>query len=256
MREEDADRIVAARGNGYPDVESIWRRAGVHRDTLTRLAGADAFACLGLTRREALWAAKALRAPRPLPLFGADGEGIVEPAVALPSMGTGREVVEDYRSLRLSLRGHPLELLCPRLPDCLPAERLASARGRTSVAGLVITRQRPGTASGTIFLTLEDETGTANVIVWPRVFEDFRREVIAGRLLRVTGRIERDESVIHLIAERIEDLSRMLSILARPEADEAGGADRMQPPADGDVHSPAVHRRDHGKDIPSSRDFR
>jgi len=255
MREEDADWIVAARGNGYPDVESIWRRAGVHQDTLTRLAGADAFACLGIRRREALWAARALRASGPLPLFGTDGEGQVEPAVTLPAMSPGQEVIEDYMSMRLSLRAHPLELLRTRLPECLPSKQLPHARGRASVAGLVITRQRPGTASGTIFLTLEDETGTANVIVWPRVYENFRKSVISGRLLCVTGRIERDGPVIQVLAERIEDMSAMLPMLARPAMDGDDDAERTRPSVADGLRSPALHPREQAKRMFSSRDF-
>jgi hypothetical protein len=95
-------------------------------------------------------------------------------------MTLGQEVIEDYLSLRLSLRAHPMELLRPRLPESLPHDRLAQARGRVTVTGLVITRQRPGTASGVIFLTLEDETGTANIVVWKTVYETYRKAVIAG----------------------------------------------------------------------------
>ncbi len=216
MREEDATWITAARGNGYPDVESLWRRAGVHPDTLERLAEADAFAAIGLTRRDALWAAKALKAPAPLPLFGPDGEGGIEPTVTLPQMTLGQEVIEDYLSLRLSLRAHPMELLRPRLPESLPHDRLAQVKGRITITGLVITRQRPGTAAGVIFLTLEDETGTANVIVWKQVYEAFRKAVIAGRLVRVTGRIQRDGPTTHVIAERVDDVSHLLTTLGRP----------------------------------------
>ena len=215
MRSEDADWIVAARGNGYPDVESLWHRAGLRTDALGRLADADAFATISLSRREAIWQARALQAPKPLPLFGADGEGIIEPETVLPTMTLGQEVIEDYLSLRLSLRAHPLELLRPKLPDCLPHERLQQAVGRISVTGLVITRQRPGTASGVIFLTLEDETGVSNIVVRPKVYEAFRKAVIAGRLLRVTGRIQRDGQVVHVIAEDITDMSQLLSTLAR-----------------------------------------
>lgn len=256
MREEDAAWIAAARGNGYPDVESLWRRAGVRPDTLERLAEADAFAALGLTRRDALWAAKALKAPAPLPLFGTDGEGGNESAVALPQMTLGQEVIEDYLSLRLSLRAHPMELLRPRLPESLPHDRLAQAQGRITVTGLVITRQRPGTASGVIFLTLEDETGTANVVVWKKVYETFRKAVIAGRLVRVTGRIERDGPVTHLIAERVEDLSHLLATLGRPVIIDAndGRADETRRPAGGSVRT-AHHPREQAKVLFPSRDF-
>ncbi len=257
MREEDATWITAARGNGYPDVESLWRRAGVHPDTLARLAEADAFTALGLTRRDALWAAKALKAPAPLPLFGPDGEGGTEPAVTLPRMTLGQEVIEDYLSMRLSLRAHPLELLRSRLPESLPHDQIVYAKGRVTVTGLVITRQRPGTASGVIFLTLEDEAGTANIVVWKKVYEAFRKAVIAGRLVRVTGWIERDGPTTHLIAERIEDVSQLLATLGRPLV---GRADKLpaaesQRPAGGSIRSTARHPREQAKKLFPSRDF-
>jgi error-prone DNA polymerase len=257
MREEDASWIAAARGNGYPDVESLWRRAGVHPDTLERLAEADAFAALGLTRRDALWAAKALKAPAPLPLFGPDGEGGNEPTVTLPQMSLGQEVIEDYLSLRLSLRAHPMELLRPRLPESLPHDRLPQAKGRLTVTGLVITRQRPGTASGVIFLTLEDETGTANIVVWKKVYETYRKAVIAGRLIRVTGRVECDGPVSHLIAERVEDVSHLLATLGRPVIIDAndGRADETKRPAGGSIRSTARHPREQAKKLFPSRDF-
>lgn len=257
LREEDAAWIVAARGNGYPDVESLWRRAGIRPDALERLAEGDAFAALGLGRREALWAAQALRAPAPLPLFGADGEGLAEPAVTLPRMTLGQEMIEDYLALRLSLRAHPMELLRPRLPESLAHDRLAQAGGRVSVTGLVITRQRPGTASGVIFLTLEDETGTANVVVWKRVYETFRKAVIAGRLVRVHGRIARDGPVTHVIAERVEDLSPLLDTLGRPLVIDVndGRADEAKRPAGGSLRPTARHPREQAKKLFPSRDF-
>jgi len=264
FRAEDAGWIVAARGNGYPDVESLWLRAGLLPAVLERLAEADAFAGLGLTRRDALWAVRAIRAPKPLPLFAnpLDGEGGIEPAVTLPPMHLGEEVVEDYIALRLTLRAHPMELMRPGLPGLTCHDRLVTAPlQRTSVCGLVITRQRPGTASGVIFLTLEDETGVANIVVWPKVYERFRRAVMGGRLLRVTGRLEREGIVVHLIAERIEDLSPRLSELGhpldgaigqtRPEADDAPrtpSRPSRQPPR-------AQHPREQAKRLFPSRDF-
>ena len=252
MRQEDADWIASARGNGYADVESVWRRAGVHPSMLERLAEADAFAAIGLSRRDALWNARALRAPKPLPLFGNDGEGGIEPAVTLPAMTLGQEVVEDYLSLRLSLRAHPLELLRPQLRDSLPHDRIPHTKGRVTVSGLVITRQRPGTASGVIFLTLEDETGVSNVVVWRKIYETFRKAVIAGRLLNVTGRIERNGDVSHLIAERVEDISPMLATLGRPLGDDTGAA----LPQDGvSRQSSALHPREQARKLFPSRDF-
>ncbi len=225
LGQEDADWIVAARGNGYPDTESLWRRAGVGPTVLEQLAEADALVCMGLARREALWAVRALRAPKPLPLFdsGMDGEGITEPPVSLPALSLGEAVVEDYLSMRLSLRAHPMELLRSALLGLTAHDQLTHVSGRVDLCGLVITRQRPGTASGVIFLTLEDETGVSNIVVWPKVYERFRRAVISGRLLRVTGRIQREGDVIHVIAEQIRDDSALLGALGRGVIDPTEG---------------------------------
>ncbi|SEO01592.1 error-prone DNA polymerase, DnaE-like [Salinihabitans flavidus] len=260
LREEEAGWIVAARGNGYPDPESLWLRAGVSPATLERLAEADAFAGLGLTRRDALWQVRAIRSPAPLPLFAdpLDGEGIREAGVTLPAMHLGEEVVEDYVAMRLTLRAHPMELLRGAIPGLVPhAELAVTPLNRLSVCGLVITRQRPGTASGVIFLTLEDETGVSNVVVWPKIYERFRRSVMGGRLLRVTGRLQREGIVVHLIAERIEDLSHRLSELGhpldgavgitRPETDDAPRPPRYPPRA--------RHPREQARRLFPSRDF-
>ncbi|MFC3060073.1 error-prone DNA polymerase [Paenirhodobacter populi] len=259
FREAEADRIAAARGNGYPDPESLWLRAGIAPAVLERLAEADAFAGMGLTRRDALWAVRAIRAPAPLPLFSdpLDGEGLREPAVTLPAMHLGEEVVEDYVALRLTLRAHPMELLRPSIPGLTPhAELCRTPARRLTVCGLVITRQRPGTASGVIFLTLEDETGVSNIVVWPKVYQRFRRIVMGGRLLRVTGRLEREGIVTHLIAERIEDLSHRLADLGHPLEGMVG---LTRPEAD-DAPRPrpaprARHPREQAKRLFPSRDF-
>ena len=155
---------------------------------------------------------------------------------------------------------HTLALMRAGLPGVLPHDRLGAARGRVTVCGLVITRQRPGTASGVIFLTLEDETGVSNIVVWPKVYERFRRAVIGGRLLRVTGQIQREGEVIHLIAWQIEDMSERLSDLGAPPGgglDPARGrADEARPPiiARG-TPTRARHPRDQAKVLFPSRDF-
>ncbi len=260
FREEDAGWIVAARGNGYPDPEALWLRAGLRPDVLTRLAEADAFSDMGLTRRDALWQVKAIQSPKPLPLFNdpIDGEMVHEPQVNLPVMQLGEEVVEDYVSTRLTLRAHPMELLRPSLPGLVTHASLQQVPlGRYSVCGLVITRQRPGTASGVIFLTLEDETGVSNVVVWPKVYDRFRRIVMGGRLLRVTGYLQREGIVVHLIAQEIQDLSHKLSELGHPQPEalstEAARTDdtlkRSRYPAR------AMHPRDQAKRLFPSRDF-
>jgi error-prone DNA polymerase len=215
---------------------------------------------MGLTRRDALWQVRAVRAPKPLPLFSdpLDGEGILEPEVRLPTMHVGEEVVEDYVAMRLTLRTHPMGLLRPSMPGLTPHDRLVDTPcRRLSVCGLVITRQRPGTASGVIFLTLEDETGVSNIVVWPKIYERFRRAVMGGRLLRVSGRIEREGIVVHVIADHIEDLSCRLADLGhpldnavgitRPQADEAPRPPRPSPAA--------RHPREQARRLFPSRDF-
>jgi len=222
MGAAEAARITSARAHGYEDARELQRRAALDRATLERLADADAFGSLRLSRRQALWAVRGL-GEAPLPLFAA-AEGSVdkEPEVTLPTMALGEEVVADYRALRLSLKAHPLALLRARLAKlgAVPAARLAhmSNGRRVAVAGLVLVRQRPGSANGVVFATLEDETGVANVIVWPDVFERFRRIVMGARLLLVRGRLQREGIVIHLVAETLVDRSADLRTLGVPEA--------------------------------------
>lgn len=260
FRAEDAAWIVAARGNGYPDPESLWLRAGIAPAALERLAESDSFASMGLSRRDALWQVRAIRAPVPLPLFSdpLDGEGLREPPVHLPLMHLGQEVIEDYVATRLTLRAHPMELLRPSIPGLTPHNQLPTAPPqRLTVCGLVITRQRPGTSSGVIFLTLEDETGVSNIVIWPRVYHRFRRIVMAGRLLRVTGRLEREGIVIHLISDQIEDLSHKLAELDHPSGDMAGVTQSPAVSPSRFSHPPAGtrHPREQAKQLFPSRDF-
>jgi error-prone DNA polymerase len=188
---------------------------------LDRLARADAFGSLELGRRGALWSAighdrtgHELDHP---PLFAwADGVAPSEPEVALPPMRLGEEVAQDYANLRLSLRCHPLALLRPWLDRRVAeARQLASfANGRrVEVAGLALVRQRPGTASGVIFITIEDETGVANLVVWPSVFERYRRVVLGAQLLVVRGKLQREGIVIHVVADDLIDRSDLLARL-------------------------------------------
>ena len=256
FKQEDAAWIIAARGNGYPDPESLWQRAGLSPAALERLGEADAYTSMGLGRRDALWQVKAIQAPRPLPLFAGnlEGEGIVEPEVMLNAMKLGEEVVEDYVSMRLSLRAHPMELLRLGMKNLTPNHMLETAPlGRHMVCGLVITRQRPGTASGVVFVTLEDETGICNVIVWRTIYKKFRKAVISGRLLRVTGTLQREGIVTHLIAQKVEDLSPRLSELGHPDFDIVGETTVVTD----DAPRPARthHPREQAKVLFPSRDF-
>jgi len=218
MAEAEAEKLMAARANGrFETPEQLARRAGLGRHALECLARADAFRSMGLDRRAALWAIKGIETDR-LPLFAAlDGALATEAPVILPAMQPGEHVVADYAAISLSLKRHPVAFLRERLAarGILPTEALARARDgrRVTVAGLVLVRQRPGTAKGTIFLTIEDETGVANIIVWPDQFETYRRIVMGGSLVAVQGRLQREGIVMHIVAEHLIDLSAELGQL-------------------------------------------
>jgi error-prone DNA polymerase len=221
-REEEMRRMVERRGAGYDSVRDLWLRGGVTLPGLEKLAEADAFRSLGLDRREALWAVKALNRVGDrddLPLFAAVApERDAEPDAKLPPMPLGAHVVEDYRRLSLSLKAHPVAFMRSRLAarGILASEALATVASgqRVTVAGLVLVRQRPGTAKGVIFMTIEDETGVANIIVWPKVFERMRALVIGARFVAVAGRLQNERGVIHVVAEKLEDWTPALGQLA------------------------------------------
>ena len=219
----EAAAIVAARAEQpFTSADDLWRRAGVPAAALVRLAEADAFLpSLKLARREALWAIKALR-DEPLPLFAAasaretgTGLEIVEPLVTLKPMTAGGEVVLDYGHVGLTLRRHPVSFLREdlrrqRMLTC--AEAMQSRDGRwLHAAGIVLLRQRPGTAKGVMFVTIEDETGIANLVIWPTLFEKQRRVLLSARMLAAYGRIQREGEVVHLVAHRLTDLSEALA---------------------------------------------
>ncbi len=283
FKQEEAEKLMAARGAGYDSPEDLWRRAGLKAKSLERLANADAWRSVGLDRRRALWALKGLK-EQPLPLFlAADRDqrpaspaAPVEPAAELPAMRLGEHVVEDFVSLRLSLKEHPVALLrrrLGRLGAVLNDELPEIANGaRTTVAGLVITRQRPGTAKGVIFATLEDESGVANVVIWADVFETYRRAVVGARLLLVRGQVQREGLVIHVVAKELIDLSGELDQLIHydspADAPPLPTADAMAAPrlAAGRGAAGARHPRNvtligprpgpaPGRIVPKSRDF-
>ena len=225
LSETEAERLVAGRGNGYPDPLSLWRKGQIGSKALEALARADAFRSMGLDRREALWAVKGLPKAQPLPLFAAmnEEERGAEPEVLLPKLSKSEHVVQDYASLRLSLKNHPLVFLRDELTrqDYCPTKALREARDgqRLSVAGLVLVRQRPGSAKGVIFITLEDETGIANLVVWPDIFQRFRTTVLQASLLGVTGKVQRSDKVIHLVAGNLVDKTERLATLETQSRD-------------------------------------
>ncbi|WP_010511632.1 error-prone DNA polymerase [Komagataeibacter europaeus] len=218
LANEDAARIVAARvDRSFVSVDDLWRRAGLKVTALTHLAEADAFRPgLGLARREALWAIRALR-DEPLPLFAAAAvvREAEEPDVLLQPMRDGAEVARDYNCTGLTLRNHPVAFLRDDLSErgMVTCRQAFEARDRSSlsVAGLVLVRQRPGSAEGVVFMTLEDETAAINVIIWPDMFERFRRVVLSGQMLGVVGRLQKEGEVVHLVTREIVDLSFLLA---------------------------------------------
>ena len=219
LAEQDGIKLVAARGEyAYATVEELWRRARVPVAALERLAEADAFGSLQQDRRGALWAIRAL-ADTALPLFVAAERGlpepeIVEPPVSLIPMRPGREVVEDYGATGLTLRHHPLtflrdELTARGMVTCASLAHTRDGR-RVVVPGLVLVRQKPGSAKGVMFITTEDETGIANIIVWPSLFEQQRRLVLGATMIGCRGRVQKESGVIHVVAEQLIDLSALL----------------------------------------------
>ena len=217
-----ADRIVAARDRcSFTSLEDFARDTALPKRALILLADADAFRSIGLDRRAALWAVRRLPDDVPLPLFttAAARELPEEQAQPLPSMPRSEHVVADYQTIRLSLKGHPMEFLRAGFEreGVIGCSSVSDARDKQHVrcAGVVLVRQRPGSAKGVVFMTLEDETGIANIVVWPKVMERFRKEVMGSRLILVEGTIQSSpEKVVHLVAERLFDRSHDLLDLA------------------------------------------
>ncbi|MGA1801825.1 error-prone DNA polymerase [Rhizobium sp. HT1-10] len=248
LSEEDIrHRLVARRGGGYGSVRDLWLRSGLTKSDIEKLADADGFQSIGLSRREALWAVRALdarSAAEKLPLFDlADRADLqIEPDVILPAMLPGEEVIEDYRALSLSLKAHPVAFLradFAQMGIVRNVDLLTVPSGRKlTIAGLVLVRQRPGSAKGVVFMTLEDETGVSNAIVWPKIFEKYRSIAMGARLVKVRGRLQSANGVIHVVADHLEDLTPSLGLLQR-EARRFGASER----ADEALRPTADHRQ-------------
>jgi DNA polymerase III, alpha subunit len=247
FREEWAIAVVAARSDTpFVDIEDVARRAKLPSRALRLLADADAFGSLNQGRREALWEVR--RIPQyQLPLFGVAQAAELgqEPDAALPTMPDSEHVVADYQMTRLSLKGHPMQFLRPLFEreGVLSCKQTSEAKNGMLVraAGIVLVRQRPGKGNA-IFITIEDETGITNILLWARLFEMQRRPVMASRLIVAEGEVQRSkEGVVHLMATRIHDRTREL--------------DRLSDAAPSNV----MHRRDgHPRNVRllhKSRDF-
>jgi error-prone DNA polymerase len=209
-----AERISAARQQQpFRDIADLARRAQLNAGDIKALAASDACATLTGNRRQAQW--QALGIEEPLPLFPDPQTNEATPLLIPPR--EGEEIIADYSRVGLSLRRHPLALLRPRLRDlhCLSSEdlRRQSNGQRIITGGIVTSRQRPGTASGVVFLTLEDEFGQINVIVWRRLVERYRRAVVGAYLLVVEGEIQCKDEVLHIVAHRLHDQSALIGAL-------------------------------------------
>jgi error-prone DNA polymerase len=290
LQEEEIGKLVAARtaaGKPFRDVHDLWARARVKLFTLEKLAAADAFrsvqaelgfAKTGLDRRQALWEVKALGGAEPLPLFSwsETREAAAEPFVQLPQMRLSEHVVNDYQTLRLSLKAHPMSFLRERFTGrrVIACDELRGIKdgAYVSVAGVVLVRQRPGSAKGVVFMTIEDETGIANAVVWAKTLERFRKEVMASRLIVIHGRVQRHQDIIHVVSAKLEDRSDWLQLLSAEAATmkaPLANADEVLRPDPGSAHPAkfpadpnankmhprwASHPRD-ARIIPKSRDF-
>jgi error-prone DNA polymerase len=259
--EAAAARIVAARAEGGPfrDVRELKERAGLSPALVERLASADCLGSLGLSRRQALWEARSLIAAPELPLFAAmtsRGEGEEAQKTVLPAMPLSEEVVADYQTQRLSLKAHPLAFLRADLAErgFVRAADLRQRKERSAVqvAGVVLIRQRPGSAKGVCFITLEDESGVVNLVIWPDLMARQRKVIMGARLMEVRGRVEYDDEVIHVIATHLTDATPSLHALSEDMLPHrVDRTDHVQRPLPG---SRGGHPRD-VRVIPKSRDF-
>jgi error-prone DNA polymerase len=270
LREDDMQRLMDLREQGYGSPGELLRRTGLSRAAAERLAAADAFGSTGLSRRNALWAVRGEAPGRTLPLFAAtdSAEQGGEPSVALPLIPPSEEVIQDYQTTRLSLKDHPMRFLREvhaRRGIVTTAEAVTTQNGRrVQTSGLVLVRQQPGTASGVVFITIEDETGVANLVVWPRVKERFRPVLMRARMLHVRGRVQAADNVTHIVVDQLIDCSADLDllteenlrdpvrgILARPDEVARPPSENRGP---GNRRNAAGHPRD-VRVIPKSRDF-
>jgi len=270
--DEWCERIIAARARRpFTTLEDFARDTALPKRALMLLADADAFRSLGLDRRAALWAVRRLPDDVALPLFEAAiaREQPDEHAENLPEMPLPEHVVADYQTVRLSLKGHPMQFLRPMFAreGVLACHEVSDARDRqrASCAGVVLVRQRPGSAKGVVFMTLEDESGIANIVVWPKVMERFRKEGMGSRLVLVEGYIQSSpEKVVHLVAERLYDRSADLQLLSDDrlgrKAEVPNGAALIEPLHDDRRQHPdnpaqKVRHPRNVRILPSSRDF-
>ncbi|HFC04321.1 MAG TPA: error-prone DNA polymerase, partial [Rhizobiales bacterium] len=217
---ERAIDLVAARNSPYTSLANLQQRTNLRIFDIEKLSLADAFGSIGLDRRQARWEARALSRETKSPLFAhTDGpqEGFEEP-VQLPLMPLPEHVIADYQTLRFSLKAHPVTFLrndftAAKIITCTEMAKMKN-RAWVRIAGLVLVRQRPGSAKGVVFMTIEDETGVANIIVWKTVKDQYNKVVMAAKLVEIYGQIQAQDNVMHLVAKKLIDRTSMLSRLA------------------------------------------
>lgn len=256
VRQGMAQRIMDARQNPFTDLSDLKRRARLDAGTMRKLAAADAVRSMQLDRRQALWDARALRDTPDLPLFQENRDEGHEVQFDLPKMPICEHVIADYQTTRLSLKAHPMSFL--RTSMAKQSYRTTASlndmrNGQTvKLAGIVLIRQRPGSAKGVCFITIEDETGAANLVVWPKVMEAFRKTIMQSRVIDVCGMVQRSDDVVHVVTHHLKDRSDVLMRLSN---------DVMKPPlAPADEVKKALPNGTHGhprnvRIIPKSRDF-
>ncbi|MGJ8544112.1 MAG: error-prone DNA polymerase [Sulfitobacter sp.] len=256
MGRRAAERLMAARDRPYADLKDLKLRSHIDAGTLRKLAAADAFRSMGRDRRQALWDSRALHDAPDLPLFQQTRDEGEETPFLLPDMPSCEHVVADYQTLRLSLRAHPMSFLrnsLRRQGYRAAADLKSMHNGQViKLAGIVLIRQRPGSAKGVCFITLEDETGVANLVVWSAVMALYRKPIMQARLLDVRGVVQRSEEVIHVVVNHLQDRSDALNRLSNEHMDvPLARADEVRKPLPGGT---ARHPRD-VRIIPKSRDF-
>ena len=253
LREDQMAILTAQRGTGYKDASDLWHR-GVPQAALETLANISAFRSIGLDRRKAIWEVAGL-ADRPAPLFaGQANDALEEAAVSLLEMTKGEEVLLDYKTMALSLTGHPVEFVRSQLAEkrVLSVRQLAGIKeGKVKVSGLIIIRQRPGTGKGVCFGTIEDETGLANIVIFKKLFEKHRKEILHAKLWGVEGILERDEGVTHIIANKLHDFTDLLRVMS----DDGSNLPLLIPRADEIKYGPSGSNRG-AQAIPTARNFR
>ncbi|PUB09888.1 error-prone DNA polymerase [Yoonia sediminilitoris] len=257
MRQDAGQRIMDARADPFTDLKDLKARARLDAGTMRRLAAADAVRSMTLDRRQALWDARALRDAPDLPLFREERDEGAEVRFDLPQMPVCEHVVADYQTTRLSLKAHPLSFMRKSMTKqgYSPTAALQNMRNGQSVklAGIVLIRQRPGSAKGVCFITVEDETGVANLVVWPKVMTAFRKVIMRARVIDVRGTVQRSDDVIHVVAHHLTDRSDALEGLSNDHMDvPLARADEVRKPI------PHDRREGHPRNvrvIPKSRDF-